>query len=113
MSGRIDCGTQGVHDSVSADRLRGIRIFDITDIANPKYIGNVQTCRGSHTHTVVEDPTDKDNVYVYVSGSAGARSPHELPGGSTLAPDQAPNSALFRIEGINGPPAHPAPATTV
>src|SRR2546429_8830739 len=71
MSGRLDCGTQGVHDSVSADRLRGIRIFDITDIANPKYIGNVQTCRGSHTHTVVEDPTDKDNVYVYVSGSAG------------------------------------------
>ena len=60
---------------MSADRLRGIRIFDITDIANPKYIANVQTCRGSHTHTVVVDPKDADNVYIYVSGSAGVRSP--------------------------------------
>ena len=76
----LDCGTQGVQDTVSADRLRGIRIFDITDIANPKYIANVQTCRGSHTHTVVVDPKDKDNVYIYVSGSAGVRSPNELPG---------------------------------
>src|SRR5690242_21338579 len=73
MGGRLDCGTQGVHDSVSAARLRGIRIFDIADITNPKYIGNVQTCRGSHTHTVVVDPNDRDNVYVYVSGSAPVR----------------------------------------
>ena len=79
MSGRLDCGTEGVHDSVSTVRLRGIRIFDITDITNPKYIGNVQTCRGSHTHTVVEDPNDKDNVYIYVSGSAGVRSPRTPP----------------------------------
>src|SRR5216110_3531178 len=113
MGARLDCGTQGVHDSVSAVRLRGIRIFDITDIANPKYIGNVQTCRGSHTHTVVEDPTDKDNVYVYVSGSAGVRSPNELPGCSTLAPDQDPNSALFRIEIIKVPLAHPELASIV
>src|SRR5437899_7667047 len=63
MSGRLDCGTQGVHDWVSADRLRRIRIFDISDIANPKYIGNVQTCRRSHTHTVEADPTDQGNVY--------------------------------------------------
>src|SRR5256884_1304775 len=109
MSGRLDCGTQGVHDSVSADRLRGIRIFDITDIANPKYIGNVQTCRGSHTHTVVEDPTDKDNVYVYVSGSAGGRAPHQLPRGSTLAPGPDPNSAPLRVQSNQWAPAPPAP----
>src|SRR2546426_2615507 len=113
MSGRLDCGTEGVHDSVSAARLRGIRLFDITDIASPKYIGNVQTCRGSHTHTVVEDPTDKDNVYIYVSGSAGVRSPNELPGCSKLAPDQDPNSALFRIEVIKVPLAHPELASIV
>ena len=112
-SGRLDCGTQGVHDSVSTDRLRGIRIFDISDIANPKYIGNVQTCRGSHTHTVVEDPNDKDNVYIYVSGSAGVRSPNELSGCSKLAPDQDPNSALFRIEVIKVPLAHPEMASIV
>ena len=112
-SGRLDCGTEGVHDSVSAARLRGIRIFDISDIASPKYIANVQTCRGSHTHTVVEDPSDKENVYIYVSGSAGVRSPNELPGCSKLAPDQDPNSALFRIEVIKVPLAHPELASIV
>ncbi len=113
QSGRLDCGAEGVHDSVSTARLRGIRIFDITDIANPKYIGNVQTCRGSHTHTVVEDPNDKENVYVYVSGSAGVRSPTELAGCSKLAPDEDPNSALFRIEVIKVPLAHPELARIV
>jgi hypothetical protein len=111
--GRLDCGTQGVHDTVSTERLRGIRIFDVTDIGNPKYIANVQTCRGSHTHTVVEDPNDRDNVYIYVSGSAGVRSPNELAGCSKLAPDQDPNSALFRIEVIKVPLAHPEQAAIV
>ncbi len=112
-SGRLDCGTQGVRDTVSHDRLRGIRIFDITDIASPKYIGNVQTCRGSHTHTVVEDPKDSQNIYIYVSGSAGVRSPSELPGCSRLSPSQDPNSALFRIEVIRVPLAHPEQAAIV
>ena len=60
QTGRVDCGMQGVPEPVSKDRLRGIRIFDIADIAHPKYVTNVQTCRGSHTHTVVTDPHDKD-----------------------------------------------------
>jgi hypothetical protein len=111
--GRLDCGAQGVHDSVSTERLRGIRIFDISDIANPKYIANVQTCRGSHTHTVVVDPNDPTNVYVYVSGSAGVRSPSELAGCSKLAPDQDPTSALFRIEVIKVPLADPKQAAIV
>ena len=67
-SARLDCGGQGVKDTVSAERIRGVRIFDITDMANPKYISNVQTCRGSHTHTVLEDPKDKENVYIYTRG---------------------------------------------
>src|ERR1700752_1378761 len=79
--GRLDCSGEGVRDSVSTARLRGIRIFDITDITSPKYVANVQTCRGSHTHTVVTSPTDPNNVYIYVSGSAGVRSPREAPGG--------------------------------
>jgi hypothetical protein len=112
-SGRLDCGAGGVHDSVSHDRLRGIRIFDITDITNPKYIANVQTCRGSHTHTVVVDPSDTANVYVYISGSAGVRSPNELAGCSKLAPDQDSTSALFRIEVIKVPLAHPEQAAIV
>ena len=112
-SGRLDCGSQGVKDTVSMDRLRGIRIFDITDISAPKYIGNVQTCRGSHTHTLVEDPKDPNNIYIYISGSAGVRSPSELPGCSKLAPDQDPNSARFRIEVIQVPLANPAAAHIV
>ena len=113
LGGRLDCGGQGVRDTVSTERLRGIRIFDITDIANPKYVGNVQTCRGSHTHTVLVDPKDTENVYVYVSGSAGVRSPSELPGCVRERPDKDPNSALFRIEVIKVPLAHPEQAAIV
>jgi hypothetical protein len=112
-SGRLDCGAEGVKDTVSAARLRGIRIFDIADMSAPKYVGNVQTCRGSHTHTLLVDPNDKANVYVYVSGSAGVRSPNELPGCVKAAPDQDPNSALFRIEVIKVPLAHPEKAAIV
>jgi len=113
LTGRKDCGTQGVPDSVSAIRVRGIRIFDITDITQPKYVTDVQTCRGSHTHTVLVDPNDRDNIYVYISGSAGVRPEAELPGCSRLAPDEDPNSALFRIEVIKVPLAHPEQAKIV
>jgi hypothetical protein len=113
QSGRLDCGTQGIQDSVSHHRLRGIRIFDMSDVRNPKYLANVQTCRGSHTHTVVSDPKDKENIYVYISGSAGVRSANELPGCSGLSPEEDPNSALFRIEVIKIPLADPKQAKIV
>lgn len=113
LGGRLDCGTQGVQDTVSKERIRGLRIFDATDMANPKYIGNVQTCRGSHTHTVVEDPKDKANIYVYISGSSGVRSPTELPGCASTNPDNDPNSSLFRIEVIQVPLARPQDARMV
>ncbi|MBI2614868.1 MAG: hypothetical protein HYW52_04160 [Gemmatimonadetes bacterium] len=112
-SARLDCSTEGVRDTVSHDRIRGIRIFDITDISDPKYIGNVQTCRGSHTHSVLVDPKDPENVYIYISGSAGVRSPNELPGCSRLWPDEDPNSALFRIEVIKVPLGAPEQAAIV
>jgi hypothetical protein len=113
LTGRLDCGTQGVHQAVSKDRLRGLRIFDISDIKNPKNVGNVQTCRGSHTHTVLVDPKDTENVYVYISGSAGVRPDAELPGCSSASPSEDPNSALFRIEVIKVPLAHPERAAIV
>ncbi|MEO7712546.1 MAG: hypothetical protein ABIV10_06465 [Gemmatimonadaceae bacterium] len=113
LSGRIDCGTQGVRDTVSKDRLRGVRIFDISDVANPRNVGNVQTCRGSHTHTLLVDPKDAENVYVYISGSSGIRSPSELAGCVSATPDRDPNSALFRIEVIKVPLAHPERAAIV
>ena len=70
--GRIDCGVQGVEEPVSKERFRGVRIFDVTDIRNPKQVAAVQTCRGSHTHTLV--PKDKQTLYVYGSGTGGVRS---------------------------------------
>jgi hypothetical protein len=73
-NGRLDCSPQGFPPepvpSAQKDRFRGVRIFDITDIRNPKQVGAVQTCRGSHTHTLVVDPNDKNNVYIYVSGTS-------------------------------------------
>ncbi len=112
-NGRTDCGTQGVADTVSHDRLRGIRIFDITDIAHPRYVTNVQTCRGSHTHTVVQDPRDSANIYIYVSGRAPVRPAAEMPGCSGAPLESDPNSALFRIEVIQVPLAAPEQAHIV
>ena len=113
LAARLDCGTQGVTDTVSAERLRGLRIFDISDIRHPKNVGNVQTCRGSHTHSVLVDPKDSANVYVYISGSSMVRSPNELEGCVAAMPDEDPNSAWFRIEVIKVPLAHPEQAAIV
>ena len=113
LSGRLDCGRQGVPTAVSQDRLRGLRIFDISDIRHPRNVGNVQTCRGSHTHSVLVDPRDPEHVYVYISGSAGVRPAAELPGCSGGPLDRDPNSALFRIEVIKVPVKNPAAAAIV
>ena len=112
-NGRIDCKPGGVPDTVSKERIRGIRIFDISDIRNPKLVANVQTCRGSHTHTVLEDPNDRENIYIYVSGSAGIRSPNELPGCVRETPDKDEASSLMRIEIIKVPVARPEQAAVV
>jgi LVIVD repeat len=111
LTARLDCGSQGVEDTVSTERLRGLRIFDISDISQPRNVGNVQTCRGSHTHTLLVDPKDRENVYVYISGQAPVRSPSELAGCVSVPSD--PNSALFRIEVIKVPLAHPELARIV
>ncbi len=120
-NGRLDCGTQGFpapaagQDSPAADkeRFRGVRIFDISDIRNPKQVAAVQTCRGSHTHTLVVDPNDKNNVYIYVSGTSFVRPGEELAGCSGGTPDKDPDTALFRIDVIKVPLAAPQDAKVV
>ena len=124
-NGRVDCGTQGFPPpppppsgqnpmpAASKDRFRGVRIFDISDIKAPKQVAAVQTCRGSHTHTLVVDPNDKNNVYIYVSGTSFVRPDEELPGCSGGAPDKNPNTALFRIDVIKVPLAAPQNAKVV
>jgi hypothetical protein len=113
LAARLDCGTQGVQDTVSSERLRGLRIFDISDIRNPRNVGNVQTCRGSHTHSLLIDPRDTANVYVYISGSSVVRSPSELAGCVAAMPTEDPNTAWFRIEVIKVPLDHPERAAIV
>jgi hypothetical protein len=111
--GRIDCGTRGVEAPVSAERFRGVRIFDISNVEKPRQIAAVQTCRGSHTHTLVVDPDDKANIYIYGSGTSSVRSADELAGCSGLAPNEDPNSALFSIDVIQVPLNAPEKARIV
>ena len=111
--GRVDCGAEGVEDPVSAERFRGVRIFDITDIRKPKQLAAVQTCRGSHTHTLLEDPDDKENIYIYGSGTGTPRSPEELEGCSDKKPDEDPNTSYYSIDVIQVPLAAPEKARVV
>ena len=127
-NGRLDCGTQGFpplpppapgHEKdprvpvASPERFRGVRIFDISDIRNPKQVAAVQTCRGSHTHTLVVDPHDLENVYLYISGTSFVRPSDELAGCSGEAPAKDPNTSLFRIDVIKVPLAAPEQAKVV
>jgi len=114
VRGRLDCGLQGVPELISDERVRGIRIFDVSDFTNPTQVAVVQTCRGSHTHTVVSDPTtESGNIYVYVSGTSSVRDDEELAGCSNDSPFEDENSALFRIEVIEIPAENPAAARIV
>ena len=143
MNGRTDCGIQGIPlppgyvppppppaepppapgqpaprrqrplPPPSPDRFRGVRIFDISDLAHPKQVAAVQSCRGSHTHSLLVDPKDKENVYIYISGTGQVRQGEELPGCSGGTPDKNPETALFRIDIIKVPLAHPELAKIV
>ncbi len=99
---RADCGFEGVPEPVSKLRVRGIRVFDIADVKHPKLVTTVQTCRGSHTHTVVTDQSDDSNVYIYVSGTSSVRSAEEV-GGCADGGIDDPNTARFRLEVIKVP----------
>ncbi|HEX9367619.1 MAG TPA: hypothetical protein VF921_13385, partial [Vicinamibacterales bacterium] len=111
--GRVDCGTQGVTDTASPERFRGVRIFDISDISKPKQVAAIQTCRGSHTHTLVTDPKDSANIYIYGSGTGQVRPGEELAGCSAKDPNEDPNTALFSIDVIKVPLAAPSKAAIV
>jgi len=110
---RSDCGFGGVPDPVSKDRVRGVRLFDISNLQAPKLITAVQTCRGSHTHTVVTQPGDNDNFYIYISGTAQVRSGEELPGCADSSGPDDPNGARFRLEVIKVPLKAPETAAIV
>lgn len=109
-NGRVDCGREGVGPEPSPDRFRGLRIFDISDVTRPVQVGQVQTCRGSHTHSVVS--ADADRLIVYNSGTAGVRDERELAGCISGLPGD-PRTALFRIDVIEIPLADPSQARII
>jgi hypothetical protein len=108
---RTDCAKGGVKDP--ADHMAGVRIYDVSNPAEPKLVKNVQTCKGSHTHTVIPDPNDKNVVYIYISGSQGARPAEELAGCNNGADPADPNNSLYRLDVIKVPLKHPDQAEVV
>ncbi len=113
-SGRIDCKTSTELPGGAANPqnvFRGIRIFDISDPTSPVNIAEVQTCKGSHTHTIVGE---KDgDLFIYGSGTAGVRSATELARCSAASSLTDPNTANFAIDIIKVPLDDPASAEWV
>lgn len=110
---RLDCGTAEAEGDVNAERFRGIRIFDISDISNPRQIAAVQTCRGSHTHTLVPDPSDRNVLYIYNSATGGVRPTGELSICTAGEPGDNAETALYSIDVIKVPLNHPEDAAIV
>ncbi|ABI64342.1 putative secreted protein [Maricaulis maris MCS10] len=111
--GRLDCGNGGVEGDSSPERFLGVRIFDISDLGAPRQVAAVQTCRGSHTHTLVPHPTDEDIAYIYVQGTSSPRPDSELAGCSGGEPDENPDTALYSIDVIEVPLNSPEQAAVV
>ncbi len=115
--GRLDCGLEGVSEDVSAERFRGLRILDISDLRRPVQVGAVQTCRGSHTHSVVSGPglggdTEDGKIIVYNSGTSSVREEEEMAGCFDESPGDD-RTALFRVDVIEIPVDQPAKARIV
>ena len=108
---RNDCAKGGVKDP--KDHMAGVRIFDVTNPRAPKLIKNVQTCKGSHTHTVIPSPTDKNVAYIYVSGQQEARPATELAGCKNGTDPADPTNSLYRLDVIKVPLDHPERAEVV
>jgi hypothetical protein len=113
-SGRVDCKTTAELPGGAANPqnvFRGIRIFDISEPTNPVNVAEVQTCKGSHTHTIVGE---KDgDLYVYGSGTAGVRSTAELARCSGASSLLDPDTANFAIDIIRIPLDDPGSAEWV
>ena len=110
--GRLDCGREGITEDVSDERFRGIRIFDISDLAFPVQVGAVQTCRGSHTHSVVSGPSSDGKILVYNSGTSRIRDQEELETCFDSTPGDT-RTSLFRIDVIEIPLDDPSKARII
>ncbi len=105
--GRLDCGDEGIEEVVSDERFRGVRIFDMSEPSNPVQVAAVQTCRGSHTHTLVEDLNDPEHLYVYNSGTSASRPGEEMEGCSDVRDPDDPTTSYWSIDVIRVPLSNP------
>ena len=110
--GRVDCGLEGINVDISDDRFRGLRIFDISDLERPVQVGQVQTCRGSHTHSVVSGPGEDGKIIVFNSGTSSVRKGEEMEGCFDEMPGDE-RTALFRIDVIEIPVDDPSKSRIV
>jgi hypothetical protein len=108
---RNDCAKGGVENP--SDHMAGVRIYDVSNPAAPRLVKNVQTCKGSHTHTVVPDPKDSGVVYIYVSGNQGARPAEELAGCREGNDPADETNSLYRLDVIRVPLANPEQSEVV
>ena len=110
VNAKTDCST-----NPASPQFRGVRIFNISNPSNPVQVAGVQTCRGSHTHTLVEDDSDPSTVYIYVSGTSSVRTPAQLAGcdGNNTNTPTGDNPSKWRIEVIRVPLAAPQNAAIV
>ncbi len=108
---RKDCAKGGVKDP--SEHMTGVRIYDVANPRAPRLVKNVETCKGSHTHTVVPSPTDKNVVYLYVSGQQGARAATELAGCRNGSNPADESNSLFRLDIIKVPLNRPQDAEVI
>jgi hypothetical protein len=108
---RNDCGKGGVQDP--GEHMAGVRIYDVSNPRQPRLVKNVQTCKGSHTHTLVPDPNDDGVVYIYISGNQGARPETELAGCREGTDPADTTNSLYRLDVIRVPLANPEQAEVV
>ena len=108
---RKDCGDGGVQDP--KDHMAGVRIFDVSNPKAPKLVKNVETCKGSHTHTLVPSPTNKRIIYLYVSGQQAARPETELAGCKNGTDAADPTNSLYQLDIIKVDLDKPEQATVI
>ncbi|TVP73350.1 MAG: hypothetical protein EA352_12015 [Gemmatimonadales bacterium] len=110
---RLDCGDEGVEEPVSEERFRGVRIFDVSNLDDPQQVAAVQTCRGSHTHTVVTEPGNDEMIWVYNSGTSAPRPAEEMAGCNPERDPEDPTTSFWSIDVIEVPLSAPENARIV
>ncbi|WP_017545196.1 LVIVD repeat-containing protein [Nocardiopsis prasina] len=101
-----ECGAPSA-PATEADAFEGLRIFDISDKANPRYVASVATDCGSHTNTLVPGADGRSDV-VYVSSYSPAEVfPNCQPPHDKISVIEVPHEAPEEAAVVNEPVLFP------